>query len=129
MRTSIQLPKFLWDFIDSYKGILGTNRSNVIGTIVLSYLNDSNNRENLESLRKDRSKILEKYRRERDRKPENLEKRIKNFLEISDRIPLKTFITHLNIDIRYFHDNLYNWAIKYNFRFEDDIIFKNSPKK
>ena len=127
-RTSIRLTNNLWDFIDNSIGVIGYNRSSVIGAIILSYFKNEKNRNELKSMKKDYTEIIENLKKEKARESENFHEKLKNFLEVSDRIPLETFIEHLNIDSRFFHDNLYNWAKKYNFIFENNIIIKIPPE-
>lgn len=123
-RTSVRLSRILWDFIDNSIGILGYNRSNVIGLIVQQYFSKMENRKEIESMKEDRIKIIENKKKQEAKKPENYKNKINQLLEISTEIPKNTFIEHLDIDNRFFHDHLYEWANEFNFKFENNTIIK-----
>lgn len=126
IRTSIRLTKILWDFIDNSIGVLGYNRSAVIETIIFSYFKEEKNRNEIKTMQKDRTEIINNRLKIKAKIPEDIQDRLINLLEIADNIPIDTFIEHLNIDSRIFHENLYSWAKKFNFKFENDKIIKTN---
>lgn len=123
-RTSIRFTKILWNLIDSSIGILGYNRSDVIGWIIQSYFHNVENLNTINLLKEERAKYLRHKQKERVKEPEVLQKKLMELLENANNIPLKTATEYLQIELDFFFENLNIWAKTINFRIENDKIVK-----
>ena len=119
-RTTITLAQFYMDCVEDCIGILGTSRTQVISKIVEIFFDKPENIEWMDKLRKKRE-IIENKKLE----PAMIEEKIRNFLNISDNIPIDDFLDFLNIDMDTARKYLHEWAEKFKFRLDDQRILKS----
>ncbi len=116
-RTTVTLSKSYMKLIEELVDVFGATKAQVISNIVEYFLNDERNDPLLEKLR---------ARKRKEHPPEEikLNETIKNYLKISDKIPLDIFIDHLNLDKDFVVRNLEEWADKFKFLIIDNKIVK-----
>ena len=116
-RTTVTLNKSYMKLVEELVDVFGATKAQVISNIVEFFFNDSNNDPLLEKLRK-------RKRKENPPEQNELDRKIKKYLERADKIPFNVFIDHLNLDPDFVKENFNDWAEKYNFLFVDNKIIK-----
>ncbi len=119
-RTTISLAQFYMDCVESCIGVLGTSKAQVISKIVEIFFDKPENIDFIEKLKK-RRMIAENKKLALA----NIEKKIENFLKVSNNIPVDDFIDFLNIDKERLRENIAKWAEKFNFKYDNQKIIKN----
>jgi len=125
-RTSITLSKNLWDLIDYCIGVIGYNRSQVIGIILHEYFKNSENLETIKELRRIREETIKKQLRDKPKDIKNIENKIEKILNVYSRIKKQEFLDLLNVSNDYFQENFFDWSQKYNFIIDIDVIKKKN---
>ena len=120
-RTTVTQNKSYMKLIEELVDVFGTTKAQVISNIVEYFFNDSKNDPLLEKLR---------ARKRKEKPPEQNEliKKIRNYLKISDQVPFDVFIDHLDLDADFVVNQLDDWAEKFDLlkgRFE--LLNKEKP--
>ena len=114
-RTTVTLNKSYMRLVEELIDVFGPTKAQVISNIVEYFFNDNRNDALLNKLR---------TRKRKENPPPELvvDRKIKNYLSISDKIPFNVFLEHLELDFDYAINHLGEWARKYGFKFIDNKI-------
>jgi hypothetical protein len=117
-RTTVTINISYMKLVEELVDVFGATRAQVINNIVEYFFNDSSNDALLEKLRtRKKQEILPDK--------EDLDRRIKKYLQRADKIPFNVFIDHLNLDKEFVIKNLDKWGEKYKFSLVDNKIVKD----
>lgn len=116
-RTTVTLNKSYMKLIEELVDVFGPTKAQVITNIVEYFFNDSKNDPLLEKLRA-------RKRKEIIPDKEDLENRIRRYLNKADKIPFNVFVNHLKLDSEYLINHLDEMGDQYNFKIIDNKIIK-----
>ncbi|MFW9828861.1 MAG: hypothetical protein ACFFEY_14815 [Candidatus Thorarchaeota archaeon] len=116
-RTTVTLNKSYMRLVEELVNVFGTTRAQVINNIVEYFFNDSKNDLFLEKLRTRKRKEIIPIK-------EELEKKIKSYLKIADKIPFEVFVDHLKVDPEFIITHLVELGEKNGFKLIDNRIVK-----
>ena len=116
-RTTVTLNKSYMRLIEELVDVFGTTRAQVINNIVEYFFNDSKNDLFIEKLRTRKRKEIIPIK-------EELDKKIRSYLKIADKIPFEVFIEHLKVDPDFIITHLVELSEKNGFKLIDNRIVK-----
>ncbi len=116
-RTTVTLNKSYMKLIEELVDVFGPTKAQVITNIVEYFFNDSKNDPLLEKLRA-------RKRKEIIPDKEDLENRIRRYLNKADKIPFNVFVNHLKLDAEYLINHLDEMGDQYNFKIIENKIIK-----
>ena len=116
-RTTVTLNKSYMRLVEELVDVFGTTRAQVINNIVEYFFNDSKNDLFIEKLRTRKRKEIIPIK-------EELDKRIRSYLKIADKIPFEVFIEHLKVDPDFIITHLVELSEKNGFKLIDNRIVK-----
>jgi hypothetical protein len=116
-RTTVTLNKSYMRLVEELVDVFGATRAQVINNIVEYFFNDSKNDQLLEKLRSRKKKELVP-------KKEEIDKKIRGYLKIANKIPFDVFVDHLKLDPDFIITHLAELGEKYDFMIVDNKIIK-----
>ena len=120
-RTTVTLTENYMEKVEELVGTFATTKAQVISKIVEMFFDNPNNLAFLNQIKEDRKKREE----EQARKPEIIEKKIKNLVTGANVITLSSFLDYLKINNDFLFDHLPEWKEKYNIILDLDKIIIN----
>jgi hypothetical protein len=111
---TIEIEEYVHDLIVDLKGLYGDSGGAIINYIVKQFY--SKNYKTIQKLRA--------IKNNKQNQKTDIEKKLKDFLEVSEEINIDVLRKFLGIDDNFFNSQLISWAKKYNLRIDNDKIVK-----